>query len=63
MEEENLGSDRPPNSPLRTLMTILVIIIILFGVGGIGKLASEMGAGIKAFREGIRDDDEKEENK
>lgn len=49
-----------PNFGPTELIIILVIVIILFGVGRIGKLAGEMGAGIKAFREGIRGDDEEE---
>jgi len=43
------------------LIIILVIIIILFGVGRIGKIAGEMGGGIKAFRDGLKDDEEDEE--
>ena len=35
------------------LVIILVIVILLFGVGRIGKIAGELGSGIKAFREGI----------
>jgi sec-independent protein translocase protein TatA len=35
------------------LMIILVIVILLFGIGRIGKIAGELGSGIKAFREGI----------
>jgi sec-independent protein translocase protein TatA len=31
----------------------LIIVILLFGVGRIGKIAGELGSGIKAFREGI----------
>jgi sec-independent protein translocase protein TatA len=43
------------------LVIILVIIILLFGVGRIGKVAGELGSGIRAFREGLKgDDDEKE---
>jgi sec-independent protein translocase protein TatA len=41
------------------LLIILVIIILLFGVGRIGKVAGEMGKGIRAFREGLKGDDEK----
>ena len=40
---------------------ILVIVILLFGVGRIGKIAGEMGSGIRAFREGLQGDKEKEE--
>lgn len=37
------------------LIIILVIIIIVFGVGRISKIGSELGKGISAFREGVRD--------
>ena len=32
---------------------ILVIVILLFGPGRIGKIAGELGKGIKNFREGL----------
>ncbi len=41
---------------------ILVIVVILFGVGRIGKIAGELGSGIRAFREGLKGDDETEES-
>jgi sec-independent protein translocase protein TatA len=34
---------------------VLAIVILLFGIGRIGKLGSEMGKGIRAFREGLQD--------
>lgn len=34
---------------------ILVIVLLVFGVGRIGKLGSELGKGITAFREGVRE--------
>ncbi len=40
------------------LIIILVIVIILFGVGRIGKIAGEMGSGIRAFRQGLKEDEE-----
>jgi len=43
------------------LIIILVIVILIFGVGRIGKIAGELGTGIKAFREGLKDDDEEGE--
>ena len=43
------------------LIIILVIVIVLFGVGRIGKIASEMGSGIRSFREGLAGDKDKEE--
>jgi len=42
------------------LIIILVIVILIFGVGRIGKIAGEMGTGIRAFRDGLKDDDEEE---
>jgi sec-independent protein translocase protein TatA len=35
------------------LLIILVIVIILFGPGRIGKVAGELGKGIRSFREGL----------
>ena len=46
---------------LPELAIILVIVILLFGVGRIGKIAGEMGSGIRAFREGLQGDKEKKE--
>jgi sec-independent protein translocase protein TatA len=42
------------------LIIILVIVVILFGVGRIGKIAGEMGSGIKAFREGLQSDEKED---
>lgn len=44
---------------------ILVIVLLLFGPGRIGKIAGELGRGIKSFREGISSSNEesKDENK
>ncbi len=36
------------------LILILVIVILLFGPGRIGKAAGELGSGIRAFREGLK---------
>jgi sec-independent protein translocase protein TatA len=40
------------------LMIILVIVILLFGVGRIGKIAGELGKGIREFRDGLRSDED-----
>ena len=40
---------------------ILVIVVLVFGVGRISKLGSEMGKGISAFREGIKEGQENDE--
>jgi sec-independent protein translocase protein TatA len=38
------------------LMILLVIVIVLFGAGRIGKIASELGNGIRSFREAMQDE-------
>ncbi len=35
------------------LLIVLVIILLLFGPGRIGKIAGEVGKGIRNFREGL----------
>ena len=40
------------------LIIILVIVVVLFGAGRIGRIAGELGSGIKAFQEGIKSGDE-----
>lgn len=45
------------------LIIILVIVLLLFGVGRIGKIAGELGGGIRAFREGLNKDKEDKEEK
>ena len=42
------------------LTIILLIVLLLFGVGRIGKIAGELGSGIRSFKEGLSGD--KEEN-
>jgi sec-independent protein translocase protein TatA len=43
------------------LIIILVIVILLFGVGRIGKIAGELGGGIRAFKDGLKSDDEEDQ--
>jgi sec-independent protein translocase protein TatA len=42
------------------LIIILVIVLLLFGVGRIGKIAGELGSGIRAFKDGLSGDKDKE---
>ncbi|MEW6286767.1 MAG: twin-arginine translocase TatA/TatE family subunit [Chloroflexota bacterium] len=42
------------------LIILLVIILLLFGPGRIGKIAGELGKGIKSFREGLSGDEKKD---
>lgn len=40
---------------------ILVIVLLLFGPGRIGRIAAELGKGIRAFREGLGQNKNEEE--
>ena len=42
-------------------IVILLIVLLLFGPGRIGKIAGELGRGIKAFRDGLGKDRAEEE--
>ena len=42
-------------------IVILVIVLLLFGPGRIGKIAGELGRGIRAFREGLGKDKPEDE--
>jgi sec-independent protein translocase protein TatA len=44
-------------------IVILIIILLLFGPGRIGKVAGELGKGIKAFRDGLANSDEDKNSK
>jgi sec-independent protein translocase protein TatA len=52
---------------LPELLIILVIIVIVFGPGRIGKVAGELGKGIRSFKNGLgekkEDEDAPEEKK
>ena len=39
------------------LLIILVIIVLVFGVGRIGKIAGELGNGIREFQKGLKGDE------
>ena len=45
------------------LIILLVIVVLLFGVGRIGKIAGEMGKGIREFRTGLSGNKEELEPK
>jgi sec-independent protein translocase protein TatA len=36
------------------LTILLLIVVLLFGVGRIGKIGSDLGKAIRAFRAGVR---------
>ncbi len=41
------------------LILILVVAMLIFGPGRIGKLGSELGRGIRGFKDGLQSDEEK----
>lgn len=43
------------------LLIVLAIMVLLFGVGRIGRIASELGNGIRAFRQGLAGEEEIEQ--
>jgi sec-independent protein translocase protein TatA len=43
------------------LIIILVIVILIFGPGRIGKLAGELGKGLKSFRDGMGEEKKEEQ--
>lgn len=45
------------------LLIVLVIVILLFGPGRIGKVAGEIGKGIKNFRDSLGGKDETGQDK
>ena len=40
------------------LIIILVIVVVLFGAGRIGKIAGELGQGVRDFQKGLKGDEE-----
>jgi len=46
------------------LLILLVIVLLIFGVGRIGRIASELGRGIREFRNSLSEpEEEKAEEK
>jgi sec-independent protein translocase protein TatA len=43
------------------LIILLVIVLLLFGPGRIGKIAGELGKGIKSFREGLSNNEDSDD--
>lgn len=39
------------------ILAVLFIIVLVFGPGRIGKVAGELGKGIKAFKDGLSEKD------
>jgi sec-independent protein translocase protein TatA len=43
------------------LILVLLIALLIFGPGRVGKLGGELGKGISAFRQGLKDDKKEKE--
>lgn len=41
-------------------IVILIIVVLVFGVGRISKISGEIGSSIRAFREGVSGDKDKD---
>jgi len=44
-------------------IVILIIVLLLFGPGRIGKIAGELGKGMKSFRDGLSSEDDEKDTK
>lgn len=40
------------------LLVILAVVLLIFGVGRIARVGGELGKGVSAFREGLREGQE-----
>ncbi len=45
------------------ILLVVLVVLLLFGSGRITKLMSELGKGIKSFKEGMGEDGQKPKNK
>lgn len=43
------------------LLLILAVVLLVFGVGRIARVGGELGKGVSAFREGLKEGQEKSE--
>jgi len=46
---------------LPELLIILAVVLLIFGVGRIARVGGELGKGVSAFREGLREGQDKGE--
>ena len=48
---------------LPEILLILLVVVILFGAGKLPRVMEDMGKGMKAFKKGMNDADEKPQDK
>lgn len=46
---------------LGQLLIVLLIILVLFGAGKLPQVMSDLGKGLKAFKSGMKDENNKED--
>jgi len=51
-----------PQIGIIEILIVVVIILLLFGPERLSKLAGELGKGIKAFKDGVSEGENKEKN-
>ena len=45
---------------LPELLIVLAVVLLIFGVGRIARVGGELGKGVSVFRQGLRDDGDKD---
>lgn len=45
---------------LPELLIVLAVVLLIFGVGRIARVGGELGKGVSAFRQGLRDEPDKD---
>lgn len=40
-------------------LVVLVVVLLVFGTGKLRNIGSDLGAAVKGFKQGMRDDDDK----
>lgn len=44
------------------LLIVLLVVLLIFGVGRIARVGGELGKGVSAFREGLKDGQDAKES-
>jgi sec-independent protein translocase protein TatA len=44
-------------------LIVLLVVVLIFGTKKLGNLGSDLGKAVKGFKEGVKSDDEKEQEK
>lgn len=44
-------------------LIVLLVVVLIFGTKKLGNLGSDLGKAVKGFKEGVKSDDEKQQEK